>query len=109
MNDADWKLKLLRAWAAVAPRLRDLARGSPLLVLGLIAFGIVFLLNPAKLGLMLWGCARLAVYAYIGYWVDRALFPYARPHTLDGIAEGTAWKRRALIVSAAILAGALLP
>lgn len=107
-NDTLW-LKLLRFWAAIAPRVRDLLRGSPLLVLGLVAFGIVFLLNPAKLGLMLWGCARLAVYAYIGYWVDRVLFKYARPHTLDGIAEGTAWKRRALIVSAAILAGALLP
>jgi len=107
-NDTLW-LKLLRVWAAIAPKASDLLRCSPLLILGLVAFAIVFWLNPAKLGLMLWGCARLAVYAYIGYWVDRALFPYARPHTLDGIAEGTAWKRRALIVSAAILAGALLP
>lgn len=109
MNADDWKLKLLRAWAAIAPKLRDLARGSPMLALGLLAAGIVFFLNPAKLGLMLWGCARVAVYAYIGYWVDRVLFPYARPHTLDGIAEGTAWKRRAVIVFACILAGALLP
>lgn len=88
---------------------QDKLRTSPLLLLGLIAFAFVAWLNPAKLGLMLWGCARLTVYAWIGYWVDRLMFPYARPHELDGIAEGTAWKRRALIVAAAILAGALLP
>jgi hypothetical protein len=108
MNDTLW-LKILRVWAKIEPKWRDLMRCSPLLAFGLVASVIVFLLNPAKLGLMLWGCARLAVYAYIGYWIDRVLFKYARPHTLDGIAEGTAWKRRALIVSAAILAGALLP
>lgn len=109
MNDDTLWLKLLRFWARIAPKVRDRLRGSPMLLLGLVAFAIVFWLNPAKLGLMLWGCSRLAVYAYIGYWVDRTLFPYARPHTLDGIAEGTAWKRRALIVVGCILAGALLP
>lgn len=108
MNDTPW-LKFLRVWAKVEPHLRGLLRASPLLAFGLIASVIVFWLNPAKLGLMLWGCARLAVYAYIGYWIDRIMFPHGRPHTLDGIAEGTAWKRRALIVAACILAGALLP
>jgi hypothetical protein len=93
----------------VLPQLRDKLRATPLLALGLIVFGVVLLMNPMKLGLMLWGAARLGVYAYIGYWADRIIFPYARPHSLTGIAEGTAWKRRALIVAAAILAGALLP
>lgn len=103
------KLALTKTFASLRMPVRDKLRASPLLLLGVIAFAVVFVLNPAKLGLMLWGCSRLAVYAYIGYWVDRVMFPYARPHELDGIAEGTAWKRRALIVSAAILAGALLP
>lgn len=103
------KLFLLKYIVAHWPGVRDKLRATPLLALGLIVFAAVWALNPAKLGLLLWGASRLGLYAYIGYWADRILFPYARPHTLNGIAEGTAWKRRALIVSAAIIAGALLP
>ena len=88
---------------------RDKLRASPLLVVFLIAFAIVVWMNPAKVGLTVWGIAKLGMGGYIGYWVDRILFPYARPHTLEGIAQGTAWKRRALIVSAAIIASALIP
>jgi len=94
---------------AVLPALRDKLRATPLLLLGAITFGVVLTMNPAKVGLLIWGASRIGLYAYLGYWVDRIIFPYARPHVLTGIAEGTAWKRRALIVSAALLAGALLP
>jgi len=94
---------------AAIPALRDKLRATPLLLLGAVTFAVVLVLNPAKVGLLIWGASRIGLYAYLGYWVDRIIFPYARPHELDGIAEGTAWKRRALIVSAALLAGALLP
>ncbi|WP_430391088.1 putative holin [Dyella sp. 20L07] len=103
---------LVRFWArlqSVLPSLRDKLRATPLLIMGAMTFLIVLMLNPAKVGLLIWGASRLGLYAYLGYWVDRIIFPYARPHTLQGVAEGTAWKRRALIVAAAILAGALLP
>ncbi|MGB3749435.1 MAG: putative holin [Rhodanobacter sp.] len=91
------------------PAWRDKLRATPLLLLGAITFAVVLVLNPAKAGLLIWGASRIGLYAYLGYWVDRVIFPYARPHTLTGIAEGTAWKRRALIVAAALIAGALLP
>lgn len=94
---------------AALPALRDKLRATPLLLLGAITFGVVLVMNPAKVGLLIWGASRIGLYAYLGYWVDRIIFPYARPHVLTGIAQGTAWKRRALIVSAALLAGALLP
>lgn len=106
--DANFISRFFR-WLCTSPALRDLFRTAPLLLLGLVTFIAVLFLNPAKAGLMVWGVARIGVYAWLGYWVDRIIFPYARPHTLTGIAEGTAWKRRALIVSAALIAGALLP
>lgn len=99
----------LRSLIPSRATLRDRSRALSLLLLGAVTMVAVLFLNPAKAGLMIWGTARLGVYAYLGYWVDRVIFPYARPHTLTGIAEGTAWKRRALIVASAIVAGALLP
>lgn len=91
-------------------RVRDLVRASPLLALFLITFAVVLMLNPAKAGLALWGVSKIALCAYVGYWADRLCFrPEDRPHVLEGISRGAAWKRRALIVSAAILAGGLLP
>jgi len=103
-------LPTIFTWLVQAlPSIRDKLRATPLLLLGAITFVVVLMMNPAKVGLLIWGASRLGLYAYLGYWVDRIIFPYARPHTLTGVAEGTAWKRRALIIGAAILAGALLP
>lgn len=88
----------------------DLARGWPLLLLFVVSFAGVLALNPAKAGLALWGVTKLAMGAYLGYWADRLCFRDAdRPHRLQGIAQGTAWKRRAIIVAAAIVAGAFIP
>lgn len=93
-----------------AERAQDLARCWPLLLVFAATFAIVLLLNPAKAGLAVWGVSKLAMSAYIGYWADRLCFrPEDRPHVLEGVSKGTAWKRRAIIVAAAIVAGALIP
>lgn len=89
--------------------LRDKARASPLLAVFIITLVITAALNPAKLGLAVWGVAKLGMGGYVGYWIDRLIFPYARPHQLIGIEAGTSWKRRALIVAAAVVASALTP
>jgi hypothetical protein len=102
-------LSRLRSLIPSRAAVRDKLRATPLLLLGAVTFLWVLHLNPAKVGLLIWGASRIGLCAYLGYWVDRIIFPYARPHALEGIAQGTAWKRRALIVSAAIIAGALLP
>lgn len=109
MNTNSLPARFWRRLQAVWPTLRDKLRASPLLLFGAATFVVVLVLNPAKAGLLIWGVARIGVYAWLGYWVDRVIFPYARPHTLTGIAEGTAWKRRALIVAAALIAGSMLP
>lgn len=109
MNPTSFFARIWLCLRTACPALRDKLRASPLLLLGMVTFWVVLVLNPAKVGLLVWGASRIGVYAWLGYWVDRVIFPYARPHTLTGIAEGTAWKRRALIVAAALIAGALLP
>lgn len=91
-------------------RLRDLSRAWPLLLLFLITFTVVVFLAPQKAGLALWGVSKLALGAYLGYWADRMCFRDGdRPHLLEGISRGTAWKRRSLIVAASILAAGLIP
>lgn len=95
--------------AALAPILRDKLRASPLLAVFVIAFVPVILMNPAKVGLTLYGLAKTALFGYGGYWCDRLLYPGGRPHALVGIERGAAEKRRAFIVAAWIVAGALIP
>lgn len=95
---------------SIITRLREWLRCSPLLLLFGFAFAGVLALNPAKAGLALWGLAKLGMGGYVGYWIDRSVFRGdSRPHRLTGVVQGTAWKRRALIVAASILAAALIP
>lgn len=82
---------------------------QPVLWLFVLTFLIVALLNPVKVGLLLWGICKLAAFAFAGHWIDARIFPQAQPHELSGIEQGTAWKRKGLLVAAAIIAGALLP
>lgn len=85
-------------------------RAIGLALVFLITFAVVVFVAPQKAGLAVWGLSKLALGGYVGYWIDRSVFrPEDRPHLLDGIAKGTAWKRRACIVSAAVIATALLP
>ncbi|HSX60247.1 MAG TPA: hypothetical protein VLF18_08620 [Tahibacter sp.] len=82
---------------------------QPVLWLFLITFVCVVFLNPLKIGLVLWGICKLALFAFAGDWCDSRIFPGANPSELTGIEQGTAWKRKGLIVASAIVAGALLP
>lgn len=101
-----WPDQAQAAWR----KFGDLARGGPLLLVFALTFLVVTSINPAKAGLALWGVSKIALCAYVGYWADRLCFrPEDRPHLNVGISRRTAWKRRALIVAAAILAGGMLP
>lgn len=91
-------------------RIGELLSATPkAMVLFVVTFGIVIALNPAKVGLVLYGVSKLALFAQVGRWVDGWVFRDSKPEELIGAAQGTAWKRRAWIVCAAIVAGALLP
>ncbi|MBI2397716.1 MAG: hypothetical protein HYV17_07950 [Xanthomonadales bacterium] len=88
---------------------RDRFRVFSMLLIFVFFMAIVHAMNPAKAGLMAWCIARLCFGVFFGYWADRILFPYARPHTLEGIARGAAEKRRAVIVVGCVIAAALIP
>lgn len=114
LNSAIAHLRLVALALWHNPRLRDPLRDSmrawPLLALFTVSFAVVYHLAPQKVGLTLFGICKLGLGAYIGYWADRFTFrDEDRPHRLEGIAKGTAWKRRAIIVAASILAAALIP
>lgn len=75
----------------------------------------VWLLAPQQLGVSLYKLSLVALAAVVGYWLDRSLFPYARPDELLArctagadpgwrLAFGAAMLRRAVLVSAAMLA-----
>lgn len=95
---------------SIPEKIRDAFRAFPLLILFLITFVAVLLIAPQKAGLAIWGISKLALGGYVGYWTDRLAFrPEDRPHLLEGVSKGTAWKRRAGIIAAALVATALLP
>ena len=95
-------------------------RGFSLLVACALVFafacGLLGEGSSAKFTLLLFGVSKLAVGAFVGYWIDRALFPYARPHEYfdDGAGSESAnlfafaCIRRVLIVCACIIAAAFI-
>ncbi|KKO05834.1 hypothetical protein LCGC14_0074750 [marine sediment metagenome] len=89
----------------------DKLRIGPWLILAIITTLIVAMLHPHQLGVLLWSLTKLCWGAYLGYWIDRSIFPYARPDRFNpdlDTNERTSWEvlmlRRALIIGAAILA-----
>lgn len=89
----------------------DKLRIGPWLILAMVTTFVVALLYPHQLGVLLWSLTKLCWGAYLGYWIDRSIFPYARPDRFNpdlDTNERTSWEvlmlRRALIIGAAILA-----
>lgn len=61
-------------------RFLDVLRAWPLAAIALALVAVVLLTDLARLDLLIWGLTKVAVLAYAGYWIDRWIFPYARPH-----------------------------
>lgn len=59
-------------------------RNSVWLAAALVLLVAVAVLSPAQLPVVLYKAALIALAGVLGYWLDRALFPYARP---DGYLE----------------------
>lgn len=67
----------------------------------------VLALAPQQLPVSLYKLSLVTLAAVVGYWLDRSLFPYGRPDELqivDPAHFGVAMLRRALIVSASMIA-----
>lgn len=72
----------------------------------------IYLLAPQQLPVSLYKLSLISMAGVGGYWLDRSLFPYARPDTfLKGSASdrsafifGVSMLRRAIVVGCAMLA-----
>lgn len=68
---------------------------------------LIYLLAPQQLPVTIYKLSLITTAAVLGYWIDRSLFPYARPDNLSmqpyDILIAAAMLRRAIIVGCAIL------
>ena len=66
----------------------------------------LWLVAPHQLPLLLWILTEVAAGGVAGYWLDRALFPFARPGDLqaDTVEARHARYRRAGLIAAGALA-----
>jgi hypothetical protein len=74
---------------------------------------LVYLIAPQQLPVSLYKLSLVALAAVAGYWIDRSVFPYARPHSFlasndsvktDPVLAAVLMLRRAIIMAAAMVA-----
>lgn len=94
MNTPRTRLPRLR------PRMPRLTFWSVITVVLLVA---LYLIAPTKIAVVLYKAALVTGGAVLGYWIDRALFPYARPDQTRAAHQPWAGLRRAVIVLACVL------
>lgn len=86
----------------------DKLRMAEWLGIAAVLFLVLWFTAPQQIPVFIYKANLVSFFAFLGYWLDRRLFPYARPGDLV-IAES--WNktqlRRAIVVAAVILAGAL--
>lgn len=85
---------------------KDILRASPWLAITMVCvIGLAFY-APHQVGLLGWTLAKISMGAFVGYWIDRSIFHYARPTDMD--ADKSAFLhscyRRAIIIASVILA-----
>jgi hypothetical protein len=65
--------------SSVIPLWLRAPRNSLWLALALVLLALIAITSPAQLPVVLYKASLIALAAVLGYWLDRALFPYARP------------------------------
>lgn len=66
---------------------------------------VVAFVAPHQLYVLTWSLAKLGLAAFLGYWMDRTLFPHGRPaEQTDNNLRQAAWLRRAIIIAASVVA-----
>lgn len=76
-----------------------------LLLVTVLLLVAIALLAPQQLPVSLYKLSLVCMAGFGGYWLDRALFPYARPGSL---LSGAATDRTALVFAAAMLRRAIV-
>lgn len=97
-----WGVKLFRS-------MQDKCRAASWLVLAVVFAGALWATGgQVNLGVLAWKGLLLSFAAFLGYWLDRTLFPGARPHQMKTVErKDQARFRRAIIVAAVVIAAAV--
>lgn len=90
-------------------KILDVMRTWPILLVAVVMLAASMLTSGVSLAVTLYGLGKIAAGGYLGYWIDRLLFPYARPHEQDEADRIFGCLRRAIIVAACVIAAALVP
>ena len=89
---------------------RKIVRMLDWIVISILLAIAIYVLAPHQLGVSLYKLSLVSLAAVVGYYIDRSLFPYARPDDISvepGIETAAAQIRRAIIVAACIVGVAL--
>jgi hypothetical protein len=70
--------KVARAWLKKLPRMFEW------LLAAVASCALIFLLAPQQLPVSAYKISLIAIAGVMGYWLDRSLFPYARPDSFLG-------------------------
>lgn len=88
--------------------LKKLPRMTDWILVTILLLGLVAMLSPQQLPVTLYKLSLITMAAAAGYWIDRSLFPYARPDNPKlndfDLLIAAAMLRRAIIVGCAMLA-----
>lgn len=122
--------KFIRSYIPCIDQLLHIPRLLNWLIFSVLLFALLAVLSITQLPVVLYKLTLISLAAVIGYWLDRSLFPYARPDgylklrwkgrpegddykvdhpVVDGYQRvfATAMLRRAIIVAAVMLAVAM--
>lgn len=84
--------------------MNDKLRVFPLALLSAALLAVIGAFAPQQLPVVLYKLVLVTLFGFAGYWVDRFIFPYARPHALTGSLPQL---RRAIIVASCVVGGTL--
>ena len=86
----------------------DKLRNVQWLLIATVLLVVIGYINFEIVGNIILKLCEVSLFAYVGYWVDRSIFPYARCGFGDNTtAERASQHRRAIIIAACIVGGAL--
>lgn len=75
-----WAATVLIREAVSGARSAVLSRMSPWIGAALALLGVVIAIAPHQISIIAYKLCLSTLGAVAGYWIDRSLFPYARPH-----------------------------
>ena len=76
-------------------------------IAALVFLAVSIAIRPEQGFLLAWKFSLILTAGWLGYWLDRGLFPYARPHEASTQDQPLVMVRRAIIVGATMLATGL--